>query len=611
MKKLFIGAFVVVLLTSMLFGLTILSGLQVERAQSTDLFFQTQAKSAGIPYAGALTDEQTEAVLEHMHQSGEDYSVLDGAWPYTLDALYAFLQAERQTYGTAVQMGERRHFSIREDYDYDEDEGYMLDDRRVETGATEVYEVFDQKTYEYDYRVPWQILAASRYVFEFPVELDFFSALVSDYVYAVPYQEMTSPIFTGGSAELQSEMVEISNHIPAEKKSLYVPISSGFEPLLNVPLGTDENYIRVNGIEEVRTEETNVTKYYKYDSEGHRKLKSTDRAKEVVRDITVDMATPRPLVTRSLYGDVHYSYDREQVTEQIDYDYSVRKYYNDDGDLRKKRITTSTVTLVFDKMVPSADNLTADIHKYLDFFNERGYAQEDAQYILNLASILPGASEFSQRFASGFGTPNALYLKQGLSSSQYSYISLSPSELDLAIPRFYQNDSRWSHMPFGSSTVGRAGCGPTSMAMVVTGLTDQVILPPEMCSIAASAGYKSSEGLIWSFYSYAAPRFGLQVQELYPSASGNQAMLALLSAGNPVIVSVHEGHFTSEGHFIVLTGITENGMIEVNDPYDPYMSKNHAWPPSIILDEANAYFVIMNPAADQEDVKEEEEEING
>jgi hypothetical protein len=297
-----------------------------------------------------------------------------------------------------------------------------------------------------------------------------------------------------------------------------------------------------------------------------------------------------------MYGDNHFSYKREQISGQVIHEtYKVKRYYNDDDELRKKVITSVKTVLTSDKMVEDTQQMAPSKALYLSFFDEQMYGEEDAVFMLNLMSLLPGGSESAGLLGAGFEDGNVLYMRSDMNRSAYDTIQIRPSELELPIPRFFQNDSRWVSLPFGSSTVGRAGCGPTSAAMVITGLTGNVITPPEMCDIAARGGFKTSEGIAWSFFKYAANRFGLEMVQLSPTAQGNQTMLNMLSQGNPVIVSVHAGHFTSAGHIIVLTGITQDGKIEVNDPYDPYMTKNRPWNPAIILDEANAYFVIKNP----------------
>ena len=59
--------------------------------------------------------------------------------------------------------------------------------------------------------------------------------------------------------------------------------------------------------------------------------------------------------------------------------------------------------------------------------------------------------------------------------------------------------------------------------------------------------------------------YNVKCEELSTSSNsiGNE-----LREGNPVIVSVGAGpnHFTTNGHFIVLTGIDDNGNVTVNDP---------------------------------------------
>lgn len=59
-------------------------------------------------------------------------------------------------------------------------------------------------------------------------------------------------------------------------------------------------------------------------------------------------------------------------------------------------------------------------------------------------------------------------------------------------------------------------------------------------------------------------------------------ILAALQSGTPLICSMYPGDFTYTGHFIVLTGIDENGAITVNDPNSPANTKKH-WSMTEIL----------------------------
>ena len=596
MKKIRIGIILSISLFSLLgIMLFFVSGSsQIGGVISTDRVFKAYA---GIDFEGDMTSEEAETALQGLLNANEDYSKLEATWPYTVEELGDFLESEKATYGNAVIRGYVRHFRTEEEYEYESGEGYSLESSFKWELPSTMQDVYDQKEAEYPFRVPWQLLAASRYIFKEPVEQDLYESVMPDYVYGVPYMPYNSPVLSNGTAVLEGETIQLDNHIFTEKNSLYVPVTDDYQPLASFPADGTGNYNRVNGIEETRTVKTVTTKWYKRDSDGKIKSTKTDKQKNIIRDVSVELATPRPLITRSMYGDNHFVYKREQIPgEVIEESYDVDYYYDSDHRVRKRVTTRIQTVLTSDRMVLDEENITPDKTMYMDFFEDQGYKETDAVFMLNLMSLQPGASESASLLGAGFQDENVLYVRSDMSRSTYDYIHINPSELDLPIPRFFQNDSRWVSLPFGSSTVGRAGCGPTSAAMVITGLTGSVITPPEMCDIAYNGGFKTSKGISWAFFGYAANKFGLEMVELSPTAQGNQTMLNMLSAGNPVIVSMHAGHFTSGGHIIVLTGITADGKIEVNDPYDPYMTKNRAWNPAIILDEANEYFVIKNPA---------------
>ena len=48
-----------------------------------------------------------------------------------------------------------------------------------------------------------------------------------------------------------------------------------------------------------------------------------------------------------------------------------------------------------------------------------------------------------------------------------------------------------------------------------------------------------------------------------------------LEAGNPVILAMGPGAFTTAGHYIVLTGV-EEGLFRVNDP-NSYVNSGKLW----------------------------------
>lgn len=145
-------------------------------------------------------------------------------------------------------------------------------------------------------------------------------------------------------------------------------------------------------------------------------------------------------------------------------------------------------------------------------------------------------------------------------------IDLSAEEENNGIPILIQWDKRWGYSTYGSGYLGLTGCGPTCLSMVICGLTGNTEWnPKEVAQWAEDNGYYvSGVGSSWSLMSEGAASFGLIATELELTA---EEIFMELAAGHPIICSVTEGDFTTSGHFIVLSGI--DGEILVNDPNSP------------------------------------------
>jgi len=150
---------------------------------------------------------------------------------------------------------------------------------------------------------------------------------------------------------------------------------------------------------------------------------------------------------------------------------------------------------------------------------------------------------------------------------------------------YNQMDERWAEKAYGPrDTIGASGCGPTSLAIVVSTLTDQTIDPIEMSKWAYDNGYLAEgTGSYHSLIPDGAKHFGLQVEGA--TISEQQKIIDALSTGKLVIAIMGKGYFTSSGHFMVLRGVTEDGKILVADPASKKRSEQE-WDFNIILDEA-------------------------
>ena len=183
---------------------------------------------------------------------------------------------------------------------------------------------------------------------------------------------------------------------------------------------------------------------------------------------------------------------------------------------------------------------------------------------------------------------------------QYGYfgdgalIDISGDYVDSEIPLFLQGDKRWSLFSYGKTgTIASSGCGPTSLAMVIVGLTgDTSVNPKIVADWSVQNGHRvEGVGSAWSLMTAGGRHWGLTVETLSVRASD---ISAALRAGKPIIMSMTPGHFTNGGHFIVLRGITESGKILVNDPASTSRSSRE-WDISIIVNEgAGAWAYSIN-----------------
>ena len=153
---------------------------------------------------------------------------------------------------------------------------------------------------------------------------------------------------------------------------------------------------------------------------------------------------------------------------------------------------------------------------------------------------------------------------------QESAIDLSVYDRE-TVPLFLQWDAQWGYEKYGSSYLAVTGCGPTCLAMVGYYLTgDETMTPDKIAAFAQKEGYYASGyGSSWTLISEGAQKLGLAAKEL-PLVK--KKLVTALESGNPIILALGKGDFTSSGHYIVLTGV-EDGAFRVNDPNSPIRSQ--------------------------------------
>lgn len=119
-------------------------------------------------------------------------------------------------------------------------------------------------------------------------------------------------------------------------------------------------------------------------------------------------------------------------------------------------------------------------------------------------------------------------------------------------------------------SIASHGCGIACLTMAASYLLDEEL---DVVTMAEQFGdYNTEHGSYWILFEDSAEILGLTLQE---RTYNTQKVVEALQNGQIVIALQGPGLFTSGGHFILLTGITENGTIMVNDPNGYNWNKNY------------------------------------
>ena len=147
---------------------------------------------------------------------------------------------------------------------------------------------------------------------------------------------------------------------------------------------------------------------------------------------------------------------------------------------------------------------------------------------------------------------------------------------------YFQTDARWKNVSYSapgeSTTIGKAGCGPTCMAMVIASLKDKKITPKDTCAWALKKGYKALKS--GTYYTYFVPQgkaYGIEVERLNTSNIYKQKTaeaekirnkaVSELKAGNWIIACMGKGTWTSSGHYVLCYDVdVKKNIIYIKDP---------------------------------------------
>ena len=131
-------------------------------------------------------------------------------------------------------------------------------------------------------------------------------------------------------------------------------------------------------------------------------------------------------------------------------------------------------------------------------------------------------------------------------------------------PNFYkQYDKDWAGVSGNGATVAKNGCGPTSIANVVSVLVDSAVTPATVFEYMAAHKYVSGMyGSTWNGITQTLKHFGITKFRVTSSAD---AAKKAIKAGHWVIGVVTYSRWTSGGHFIVLYDLNSKDCCQISD----------------------------------------------
>lgn len=196
------------------------------------------------------------------------------------------------------------------------------------------------------------------------------------------------------------------------------------------------------------------------------------------------------------------------------------------------------------------DELKKNIESWLGENPKAKWVYDNFDDLDNIDAYLAGNDEDTIEFV--YNMNNGL--------TNFPYTPGQSVDLERKTPYFIQWDNRWAYNKLGNRNIGISGCGPTSMAMILSRLKkDNSITPDKIAKDAQS--YMGNEGISWNFFYDGAKKYDYKIEDV---ALNEEAMKKALEKG-PLLVSVNRGYFTLFGHIFVIDSY-KDGKFLINDP---------------------------------------------
>lgn len=158
---------------------------------------------------------------------------------------------------------------------------------------------------------------------------------------------------------------------------------------------------------------------------------------------------------------------------------------------------------------------------------------------------------------------------------------------------YNQYDPRWKDYSIRrntgvQTTIGRSGCGPSAMAMIINALTGKPVDMTEIAMKTSEKGIMTTNGSLDTIGPLLASEYGLNAEPVKRSVNDvNRA----ITDKKALIILAGQGSapFTSGGHFVIIRGVTSTGKWLVGDSNGDKGQQNSEkeWDPQAIIGSVN------------------------
>ena len=165
--------------------------------------------------------------------------------------------------------------------------------------------------------------------------------------------------------------------------------------------------------------------------------------------------------------------------------------------------------------------------------------------------------------------------------------------------RYLQTDKQWSSISYSapgeSTTIGKAGCGPTCAAMVIASLKDPMVTPLDTAKWSLKHGYKvCKQGTAYAYFVPQLKAYGIECVRLNTvnickgtsqiADATRKKIGDCLYMRHWIIACMGKGDWTLNGHY-VLAYKTDGEAVWIHDPASSKTSRTHSplahWLPQI------------------------------